>query len=394
VRRWLHPLDFKDATKMERSNKYRECNDDVDVEDDGSQSQCHSFFTSLSLLPSYGVKMRCYGSMREYTTGIVFALPKPDPHGESEDSAAQRTHTWSWPSGYAAKTEYNITRDGDLINGRKEALVTISQLRTMNQSYVHDEDYEVLGKLIKGGFHTLPYNEIFCRVGGMGRTANDAEKGTGKGKGNGKGTRRSFDNGLGLPVALFVRTAMFGDLTALLRFRARLGSVLGKDYVRGIPLLLIDPDLGTRVLTEKMQQKLLTTMANSLNPFQNPHLRHKIQFDHVSETHFQQKLEELLDLDDDNIRQVLTPEECARLAGGYGATDESVANLLMDAMVEDYEVEKSGKVVRVLDGSSTGTGTGTNQNKLQSIVNEGLSSAVRSGKLPILSYPILSAYYC
>jgi len=28
------------------------------------------------------------------------------------------------------------------------------------------------------------------------------------------------------------------------------------------------------------------------------------------------------------------------LAGGYGATDESIANLLMDAMVEDYEVER------------------------------------------------------
>ena len=131
--------------------------------------------------------------------------------------------------------------------------------------------YEVLGRLIKGGFHTLPYNAIFCRVGGMGRAVND------------DGTGRSFDNGLGLPVALFVRTANFGDLTALLRFRARLGSILGKDYVHGIPLLLIDPDFGTRVLTEKMQQKLLATMANSLNPFQNPHLEYKIQFDHVSE---------------------------------------------------------------------------------------------------------------
>ena len=48
------------------------------------------------------------------------------------------------------------------------------------------------------------------------------------------------------------------------------------------------------------------------------------------------------DNDNDNIRQVLTPEEWARLAGGYGTTDESVANLLMDAtaMVEDYEVDR------------------------------------------------------
>ena len=213
--------------------------------------------------------------------------------------------------------------------------------------------------MIEGGFHTLPYNELFCRVGGVGRSVTGEDIG------------RSFHEGLGLPVALFVRSATYGDLTALLRLRARLGAVLGKQSVHSIPLFLIDPDIGTRVLTESLQNKLLSTMSNSLNPFQNPHLKHRTQINAVSETHFQQKLEELLDLDDDNIRDVLTNEECARLAGGYGATDESVAHLLIDAMVEDHEEDSKHVGDKI-------------HHNLQNIVNEGLSAAVRSGKFPTI----------
>lgn len=204
----------------------------------------------------------------------------------------------------------------------------------------------------------MPYNEIFCRVGGGLERTNDRQRET-----------RSFDEGLGVPIAIFVRTATFGDLAALLRFRARLGALIGKEYARGLPLLLIDHDIGVRVLSENMQQKLLSIMSNSLNPFQNPHLKHKTQLNATSKRHFQQKIEELLDLDD--IRDVLTDEECARLAGGFGASDESVARLLMDAMLEDHGGVGKGSVR---------FSNGTNQNKLQSIVNEGLSAAVRSGK--------------
>lgn len=178
--------------------------------------------------------------------------------------------------------------------GREEALVSLSKLRTNNHTYVYEKDYEILGKMIKGGFNTVPYNEIFCRIGGYGRMKSENDI--------------SFDQGVGLPIALFVRTCTFGDLAALLRFRARLGATLGKSSVRAIPLLYIGPNDGVRVLTEPLQKKLLSTMSNSLNPFQNPHLKHKTQINEVSETHFQQKLEELLDLDDDNIRNILTAE--------------------------------------------------------------------------------------
>jgi hypothetical protein len=85
--------------------------------------------------------MRCFGSTNEYPIGVVFALPTAFPDDESEEASAKRTRTWSWPSGYSAKTEFNIDRNGNLINGREEALVPLSGLRKMNHAYLHDTDY-------------------------------------------------------------------------------------------------------------------------------------------------------------------------------------------------------------------------------------------------------------
>ena len=132
ARRWFHPIDFQSATKIEKMNGYRDAE---------GQQEVHSFFTSLSLLPAYGLKMRSYGSTREYPLGMVFAMPDDFPKDVNEDEAAERNHAWSWPAGYAAKTEFNIARNGELINGRKEALVPISQLRKMNHAYIYDRDY-------------------------------------------------------------------------------------------------------------------------------------------------------------------------------------------------------------------------------------------------------------
>jgi hypothetical protein len=111
----------------------------------------NSFVTSTSLLPSCAKKMRCFGSTNEYATGAVFALPASFPNDASEDDAAKRTRTWSWPSGYSAKTEFNIDHRGNLINGREEALVPLSRMRQMNHSYLHDTDYVVGGRMVKGG---------------------------------------------------------------------------------------------------------------------------------------------------------------------------------------------------------------------------------------------------
>jgi hypothetical protein len=174
-----------------------------------------------------------------------------------------------------------------------------------------------------------------------------------------------LDHGIGLPVALFVREAGYGHLVRLFRTRARFASIFGVDTAHGIPLLFISPELGARVFTQKLQHQVLKAMAWDLNPFQNPSLAHKTGIDNTSEPYLQQKLEELLDLDDNDMKQVLTPEEMARIAGGFGATDESVANLLNEAMQRDIIENKIDPL----------TESGHN---LQDLVNEGLAFALRA----------------
>ena len=95
-----------------------------------------SFRTSTSLLPPSGNKMRPYGSPTEFSSGVVFALPEYDGSKnslkEKEDQDVVESNTWVWPCGYSAKTEFNIDSRGNLINGRHEAQVSISMLRSFN----------------------------------------------------------------------------------------------------------------------------------------------------------------------------------------------------------------------------------------------------------------------
>jgi hypothetical protein len=100
---------------------------------------------------------------------------------------------------------------------------------------------------------TIPYNEIYVRVGGPGRISNGIDVSTEKQCSDADGTGRSFDDGIGLPVALFVREADFGHLVSLLRTRARFSSIFGKKMAKGIPLLYITPEDGVRVFTERLQ---------------------------------------------------------------------------------------------------------------------------------------------
>ena len=78
------------------------------------------------------------------------------------------------------------------------------------------------------------------------------------------------------------------------------------------------PNNLTVLLSLQLKSQVFKTMAWDLNPFQNPSIAHKTSIDNTSEPHLQQKLEELLDLEDDSMKQNLTPEEIARIAGGFG----------------------------------------------------------------------------
>ena len=132
-------------------------NNDGDDEHSHSSSIMYpfnSFVTSCSLLPPFGKKMRAYGSPTTYTAGIVFALPQHHVLDTSkshmvisEDEAATINKTWSWPAGYSAKTEFNIDGRGNLINGRDEARVSLSELRALNVDYLTKEDHSTFVSL-------------------------------------------------------------------------------------------------------------------------------------------------------------------------------------------------------------------------------------------------------
>ena len=327
----------------------------------------NSFVTSTSLLPPSGEKMRCYGSTSQYTIGVVFALPTSFGD-ETEDEAQERTETWSWPAGYSAKTEFNIdSRSGKLINGRQEVLRSLSTLREYNRDYLTKDEYMISTRRVSG-LSQIPYNEVFLRVGGFGRIVNGRDVATGFECVDGV-NGRSFDRGVGIPVALFVRSATFGHLVSLLRARSRVMHVLGERHIKGIPLILICPNIGVRVVTEKMQRDLWKIASSKLNPFQSPTYSHRTSIDKTDMESFQQKVDELLDLDE-SIREILTPEELAHLAGGFGATDESVASVLKQVMIQDRRINKEREV----------TSSGTEEShRLQDVVNEGLEYAVRSG---------------
>lgn len=278
----------------------------------------NSFVTSTSLLPSKGLKMRTYGSPKEYTIGAVFALPQTN----REDM--RKSQTWAWPAGYAAKTEFNIDHRGRLINGREQALVSLHDLRQQNHDFLYKAECKLLGRMINFVPHTVPYNEVFLRVGGVGRmVANDES--------------RSLEKGVGLPVALFARSYAYGHLIALLRTRARAMHVF-KNEMEGLPLLVITPELGVRVLTSTLERKLLQIAARDLNPFQNHRIAYKTCYENTTYDKLQEKVLELLDLDSENMRQALTYQERAHLAGGFGATDESIVSLLREAKQNHFHL--------------------------------------------------------
>ena len=366
---FLHRFTCPEPKRGRAPNEHDDIGPDDHVVNDALPShttQFHpynSFVTSTTLLPPYGKKMRCFGSTSQYTVGVVFGLPEDYGTDETEDEAAARTQTWSWPAGYSAKTEFNIDGRGRLINGRQEALVPLSVLREYNQDYLTEDSYVIGTRFVENaGLNQIPYNEVYLRVGGVGRLVDGVDVASGA------AATRSLDRGVGLPVALFVRTASYGNLITMLRVRARMMHVLGENHFKRIPLLLITPDLGVRVLTESLQKDLWKIAAQNLNPFQNQSIAYKTTVDHTDETSFQQKVDELIDLDE-TIKGVLTPKELARIAGGFGATDDSVAGILRQAMVQDKRINNE-------QGDDA---SGRPSHKLQDVVNEGLASALRSG---------------
>jgi hypothetical protein len=315
----------------------------------------NSFYTSTSLLPPSGKKMRCYGSPTQYTVGVVFELPAVhDTLLESE--SITRTETWAWPAGYSAKTEFNIDSHGRLTHGRQEALVSFQTLRQYNREYclASNDDPVFIGTKRATGIQIVPYNEVYVRVGG---THNPKES--------------SLEHGIGLPVAMFVRLPTYGHLITMLRTRARLIHVFQEEpALKDIPLLLVTPEHGVQVLTHQLQDELWKVASSKLNPFQNQTIAYRTTLRLTEPESFQQKVEELLELDD-NIQTLLTPEELAHIAGGFGATDESLTHILQKMMQTDQQIDQ--------EQSGSDQESKQKSHRLQDFVNEGLSSALLAG---------------
>lgn len=62
---------------------------------------------------------------------------------------------------------------------------------------------DIAGRLVKGGLNTIPYNEVYVRVGGLGRLVDDNDCGTGEMWTEESMLGRSLDNGVGLPIGKY-----------------------------------------------------------------------------------------------------------------------------------------------------------------------------------------------
>lgn len=228
----------------------------------------------------------------------------------------------------------------------------MKQLRQYNDDYLHKQDHFIAGRMIKGGFSVVPYNEVFLRVGGRSRIVQNKDILTGEDRLDREGTGRSFETGVGLFCALFIRSFTMGDIIALFRTRARISYYLGESHLRSIPLLYIDHENGVRVITESLQLRFWKLASHKLQPFKDPILASTLSCHETNETSLQTKLEGLIELPV-NIQKALSHKECARIAGGFGVTDSIISDLLF-ANQGDFK-------------------------HLQEIMGEGLAFAIRSG---------------
>uniref|UniRef100_A0A7S1S4D9 Uncharacterized protein n=1 Tax=Alexandrium catenella TaxID=2925 RepID=A0A7S1S4D9_ALECA len=174
--------------------------------------------TSLTLPPPGGRSMKLFGKYSR--VGLIFdrrALDLSDAH--------------IWPSGYFAKSDFNIDSSGNLLNGREEALVTLEELILANQTltYVQSEmgggDEHPAGNMVTGGI--MPFNEILGLLDGT--------------------------QGL---VGVFSRSTKVTHLLFAMGIRSLLYRTL--PITGMLPIFVHDPELGMRPFSRKAQSALVS----------------------------------------------------------------------------------------------------------------------------------------
>eukprot|EP00667_Euglena_gracilis_P002089 EG_transcript_2088 len=154
--------------------------------------------TSTSLLPPYGRHMRLFGTEAARCCGLIW-----------DRNLLNLKGCWAWPSGYYAKTEFNIDANGRLKNGREDALVLVEDLLVANANFTTQRSY----------------NEVYTVV-----SANEL-------------------------AAIFCRTLQYHHLLFCMGVRDFVTQQLG----RRLPIVILDPVDGARIFGGYHQSKVLET---------------------------------------------------------------------------------------------------------------------------------------
>ncbi|GMH62151.1 hypothetical protein TL16_g03418 [Triparma laevis f. inornata] len=204
----------------------------------------NAFHTSLTLLPETGKFMRLYGSVNEYTLGVIFELPTTEYESETFSDTKLLT-SYCWASGYSAKTEFNLTSRGELFNGRGDNLVSISELIKQNEAFSSSIPSSVPIKLhgrdTSTPMSSVPFNEIYIRISGT--------------------PPYNLLNGLGPPIGIFSRSSCYCDLVELLKKR----EVFEEE---GLRLFFIRHEDGVRELGGRGEVELLKVRSRRMERFE------------------------------------------------------------------------------------------------------------------------------
>lgn len=173
--------------------------------------------TPVTFLPADGKGMRLFCEMRRAACALIWDV------GELDLSDA-----FIWPSGYFAKTEFNIDKDGRLLQGREEFLVTFDDLRAANEKkefFDHNT-----GKVLT--VSVMPYNEVLVGIHG----------------------------GTGL-VGVMARTKQLKHLLLAMGVRDHLAMLLPN--LGSLPIVLHDPESGVQAFPLSAQLELLQYMLRN-----------------------------------------------------------------------------------------------------------------------------------
>lgn len=230
--------------------------------------QSTPFRTSTSLPPPGGKGMRFFGQASMSSVGLIWDRRKLD-----------MSKAFIWPSGYFAKSEFNVDEKGNLENGRREALVPLEELLLANETLT----YQSCGSTVTG--KVMPFNEVMLHV--------------------------SRAEGL---IGIFSRSACVKHLLLAMGVRALLTRSL--PAAGELPLFVHDPERGIRPFGRAAQAALLSEFLVPAQPSTSCTDGPRLPLDTQS-------------LDLDALQQL-------EVNGAYGVTSEALHRVI-SSLLEDHD---------------------------------------------------------